>query len=132
MCNAGAVEAYGRVPTASANHGEAQLAIVRALTGEASTEESLTRASQMLTSMERSDIARYEAEAALALAAVATLERGWHAPPGLTFLGTPVRVNALRLKAEAAFRNCARLADEPSTRIAFVERANSVRPHTIV
>jgi serine/threonine-protein kinase PknG len=128
----GAVEAYGRVPTASANHGEAQLAIVRALTGEASTEESLTRASQMLTSMERSDIARYEAEAALALAAVATLERGWHAPPGLTFLGTPVRVNALRLKAEAAFRNCARLADETSTRIAFVERANSVRPHTIV
>jgi serine/threonine-protein kinase PknG len=128
----GAVEAYGRVPSASANHGEAQLAIVRALTGEASTEESLTRASQMLTAMERHDIARYEAEAALALAAVATLERGWHAPPGLTFLGTPVRVNALRLKAEAAFRNCARLADETASRIAFVERANSVRPHTIV
>jgi serine/threonine-protein kinase PknG len=128
----GAVEAYGRVPTASANYGEAQLAIVRALTGDASTEESLTRASQMLTAMERSDIARYEAEAALALAAVATLERGWHAPPGLTFLGTPVRVNALRLKAEAAFRNCARLADETASRIAFVERANAVRPHTIV
>jgi serine/threonine-protein kinase PknG len=128
----GAVEAYGRVPTASANHGEAQLAIVRALTGDSSTEESLTRASQMLTAMERSDIARYEAEAALALAAVATLERGWHAPPGLTFLGTPVRINALRLKAEAAFRNCARLADETASRIAFVERANSVRPHTIV
>jgi serine/threonine-protein kinase PknG len=128
----GAVEAYGRVPTASANHGEAQLAIVRALTGEASTEESLTRASQMLTAMERNDIARYEAEAALALAAVATLDRGWHAPPGLTFLGTPVRANALRQKAEAAFRNCARLADEAASRIAFVERANSVRPHTVV
>ena len=128
----GAVEAYGRVPTASANHGEAQLAIVRALTGESSTEESLTRASQMLTAMERSDIARYEAEAALALAAVATLERGWHAPPGLTFLGTPVKVNSMRLKAEAAFRNCARLADDTTTRIAFVERANSVRPHTLV
>jgi serine/threonine-protein kinase PknG len=128
----GAVEAYGRVPSASANHGEAQLAIVRALTGEASNEESLTRAAHMLSAMERNDIARFEAEAALALAAVATLERGWHAPPGLTFLGTPVRPNALRQKAEAAFRTCARLAEEAATRIAFVERANSVRPHTIV
>jgi serine/threonine-protein kinase PknG len=128
----GAVEAYSRVPSASANHGEAQLATIRALTGDASTEESLTRASQMLAAMERHDIARYEAEAALALAAVATLERGWRAPPGLTVLGTPVRANALRHRAEAAFRNCARLADHPSSRIAYVERANAVRPHTIV
>jgi serine/threonine-protein kinase PknG len=128
----GAVEAYDRVPGASANHGEAQLAIIRALTGESSTEESLTRASQMLAAMNRSDIARYEAEAALALAAVATLERGWRAPPGLTLLGTPVRPAALRHRAEAAFRHCARLADGAVSRIAFVERANAVRPHTLV
>jgi hypothetical protein len=38
----------------------------------------------------------------------------------------------MRLKAEAAFRNCARLADDSTVRIAFVERANSVRPHTLV
>jgi serine/threonine-protein kinase PknG len=128
----GAVDAYARVPATSANHGEAQLATIRALSGEASTEDSLTRASQMLAAMDRSDIARYEAEAALALAAVAALERGWRAPPGLTLLGTPVRSAALRHRAEAAFRNCARLADGATSRIAFVERANAVRPHTLI
>jgi serine/threonine-protein kinase PknG len=133
---AGAVEAYGRVPDNAASWHDAQLATIRALTDATDTPPSaadLTQAAALLDQMQRDDIPRHEAEAALALEAVRQLEAGTLRPAaGTTLLGARVQPSALRRRAEAALRACARLSEDRADRIAYVDRANAARPRTLV
>ncbi len=132
---AGAVAALARVPDNAAQSSEARLAAVRALSshehGEPG-EADLRRASDLLAGLERDDVARHEAEAAVALEAARQVEAG-HLKSGVApLLGMPVTGQAMRARAEAALRACARLSEHGPVRIAFVDRANAVRPRTLV
>jgi hypothetical protein len=48
-----------------------------------------------------------------------------------TVLGVPFAEKALREKAEEELRACARAANTPLEKIAFVDAANAVRPLTL-
>jgi serine/threonine-protein kinase PknG len=50
----------------------------------------------------------------------------------LTVLGRPFTERDLRLGLEASYRTLARHAATPRQRVALVERANQVRPRTLV
>jgi len=126
----GAVEALGRVPDGAVTRSEAQLAAVQALCAMPGG-VGLARASGLLMGLERDDIARHQAEARLAEEAVRQMGAGaLQAAGGTTLLGVPMRPGALRRRAEAALRACARLAPDWAARIAFIDQANAVRPRT--
>jgi serine/threonine-protein kinase PknG len=133
----GAVLAYGRVPENAATYHDAQLAAVRALSDAsvgAPSLSDLARASEMLAAMPRDDIPRHEAEAALAMEAARQVELGGLSPAGAhpALLGTRLQPGALRRRAETALRACARLSEFRADRIAYIDRANAVRPRTLV
>ena len=129
---AGAVAALARVPDSAAQAGEARLAAVRALTGGQPAEADLRRAADLLAALARDDVARHEAEATLALEAARQVEAGSLSANGAPLLGVAVSSRAMRQRAEAALRACARLSGGDGARIAFVDRANQVRPRTLV
>ncbi len=128
----GAVAALLRVPDNAALSGEARLAAVRALSGGEPSEAELRQASDILGKIGRDDVARHEAEAMVAMQAARQVEKGALAPKGAVLLGVPATARALRQRAEAALRVCARLSDNALARAAYVDRANSVRPRTLV
>ena len=126
----GAVEALARVPDNAVVRSDAQLAAVQALCAMPGG-AGLSRASDLLTTMQRNDIARHQAEARLAEEAVRQISAGILQPAnGATLLGVPIRPATLRRRAEAALRACARLAPGWAERVAFVDQANAVRPRT--
>ena len=123
----GAVEALNRVPDSATVRSDAQLAAVDALCAMPDG-AGLGQASALLMGMSRDDIARHEAEARLAEQAARQVGAG--GAGATTLLGVPMRAEALRRRAEAALRACARLAPDAAARIAFVDRANAVRPRS--
>jgi serine/threonine-protein kinase PknG len=58
--------------------------------------------------------------------------RAHGAVPGRTIDGAAVAETPLRLRLEAAYREAAKLATTPAERAALVDRANAVRPTTLV
>jgi serine/threonine-protein kinase PknG len=131
----GAVAAYALVPDNAASWHDAQLAAVRALIDATAAPPSLAdlrRAAGLLASLPRDDIPRHETEAALAAEAARQLEAGSLGAEGADLLGVRLRPAALRRRAEASLRACARLSESRDDRIAFVDRANAVRPVTVV
>jgi serine/threonine-protein kinase PknG len=54
------------------------------------------------------------------------------APPAASLLGYPLTEEGVRLGLEATYRDLARHARSASERIELVDRANEVRPRTIV
>ncbi len=129
---AGAVAAFARVPASAALSAAALLASVRALSDGDPAEADLRQAAELLAGMDRDDIARHEVQAAVALQAARRVEAGAMAANGAALLGVPVTVRALRLRAEAALRACARLSDGSAARIAYVDQANAARPRTLL
>lgn len=124
---AGAVAALARIPDNAATSAAARLAAIRLLSdGE---EADLRQAAALLATLPRDGIAANEAEAALALAAASRAEAGALREP-TPLLGVPPTPRALRQRAEAALRACARLASSQLARITYVDRANAVRPRT--
>ena len=66
-------------------------------------------------------------------AALDLVESGTVAPAGnVSVMGSPLEVQGLRLGLERAYRDLARLALTPDERIRLVDRANRVRPKTLV
>ncbi len=126
---AGAVEALGRVPDGATVRSDAQLAAVDALCAMPDG-TGLARASELLMAMSRDDILRHQAEARLAEQAAHQAGAGPLPTGATTLLGVPMRPEALRHRAEMALRACARLSIDRAARIAFVDRANAVRPRT--
>ena len=129
---AGAVEALARVPDGVALASEARLAAVRALTDDSPAEADLHQADAILAGLNRTDILRWETEAALALEAARQAEAGKLQPNGRLLLGVKIGGKELRRRAEQALRTCARLSEAATQRIAYVDEANRVRPRTLL
>ena len=125
----GAVAALARVPDSAATASEARLAAVRVLADGDCGPAELRQASDILAKLSRDDVARHRAEAAAALQAAQQAERG--GLDGGTLFGVPATARALRSRAEAALRVCARLSDGAAARVGFVDQANAVRPRTL-
>jgi serine/threonine-protein kinase PknG len=70
-------------------------------------------------------------EAALAWI-TATQLPGHRLPPGARIMGHALTERELRFGLEQAYRAMARLARDPDSRVALVDRANAVRPRTLV
>jgi serine/threonine-protein kinase PknG len=133
----GAIEAYDRIPPTSSRHVSAQLALARVLTDPTLgplRDKDLTRASEILTSLQHSADGRelQLVTADMYLSVVGEVEHGRYSPNGTQLLGRTCRPEELRRGAEASLRRCARYARTPDERIALVDRANSVRPRTLV
>ena len=121
------------MPGGSAAHADALLATALALVDSRSgapSADDLASASDILSAMPLETIPRHVAEVALLLEGISLLERGLKPAPAARLLGAPVRQKELRLRAERALKDCARLAATAAERIAYVDLANSVRPRT--
>jgi serine/threonine-protein kinase PknG len=129
---AGAVAALARVPDSAALAATARIASVHILADGMPGEADLRQAAQILAALDRDDRARHEAEATVALAAARQAEAGALIANGAALLGVPVTGRALRARAEAALRACARLSDTQAARIGYIDQANAVRPRTLL
>jgi serine/threonine-protein kinase PknG len=131
----GAAEAYARVPAASSVYAAAQLALARTLIGTGSdlAAEDIFRAQEVVKAVPAKGGAVHRAVGRTFLAALDALAaRKLTADPQKELFGRKLLPRELRFGAEAAFRNCARLARTPGERIALVDLANQVRPRTLV
>ncbi|PSL57568.1 serine/threonine-protein kinase PknG [Saccharothrix carnea] len=135
-----AVEVLHSVPDTSIHHVAAQVAAVRAQIGAAREcagrggEEALAEvmaAGARLSGLELDVARRAGLTVELLGVALESLPGGGSAPAG-TLLGCEVSESGLRSGLERWYRQLARLADTPEERIALVDRANAVRPRTLV
>ncbi|MFD0204915.1 MULTISPECIES: serine/threonine-protein kinase [Saccharothrix] len=135
-----AVGVLHSVPDTSIHHVAAQVAAVRAQIGAAREcagrggGEALAEvmaAGARLSGLEL-DVARRAGLTVELLGVALESLPGAGAAPAGTLLGCEVSESGLRLGLERWYRQLARLADTPEERIALVDRANAVRPRTLV
>ncbi|MGN9913138.1 tetratricopeptide repeat protein [Phytohabitans sp. LJ34] len=135
----GALAVLDQVPDSSSHHVTAQVAAVRASLhagGPLAHADDLLRASGRLERLgldvERQARLTVEMlEAALAWLTAANLP-AHRLPAGAKVLGHELSERGLRFGLERAYRTMAQIARDPDTKIALVDRANAVRPRTLV
>jgi serine/threonine-protein kinase PknG len=133
----GAVEALELVPRTSSAHGDAQVAIVRALAsldvpgGGANppSPHHLGRASTLLEALDLDAHRRALLELALFEAALFTIARGYR-ETGAEMLGHRFTNRSMCLGLEATYRRLARQTSDPRERVSLIDSANRVRPRT--
>ncbi|MGI8807307.1 MAG: tetratricopeptide repeat protein [Acidimicrobiales bacterium] len=128
---AGALAAYGRIPTTHRAHATAQIEAVRMLTGAGQFQQAAEHLSAITDLDPRR---RHQIEAELYEAALRSVAGSGQpsASPGPSLNGRPFNERGLRLGLEAALLHQARLASDPHERIALVDRANRERPLTVL
>ncbi|MFJ6673585.1 tetratricopeptide repeat protein [Actinosynnema sp. NPDC091369] len=135
-----AVRVLHSVPDTSIHHVAAQVAAVRAQIGAAREcaggggAEALAEvmaAGARLSGLEL-DVARRAGLTVELLGVALESLPGGGASPADRLLDCEVSESGLRLGLERCYRQLARLADTPEERIALVDRANAVRPRTLV
>ncbi len=135
-----AVGVLHSVPDTSIHHVAAQVAAVRAQIGAArecagraggDALAEVMAAGARLSGLELDVARRAGLTAELLGVALESLPRDGSAPTG-KLLDCEVSESGLRLGLERCYRQLARLADTPEERIALVDRANAVRPRTLV
>ncbi|MFE9748172.1 tetratricopeptide repeat protein [Saccharothrix saharensis] len=135
-----AVRVLHSVPDTSIHHVAAQVAAVRAQLGAAREcagrggAEALAEvmaAGARLSGLEL-DVARRAGLTVELLGVALESLAGGGASPAQRLLDCEVSESGLRLGLERWYRQLARLADTPEERIALVDRANAVRPRTLV
>ncbi|MFC0526832.1 serine/threonine-protein kinase [Phytohabitans kaempferiae] len=135
----GALAVLDQVPDNSSHHVTAQVAAVRASlhAGSQPTHaDDLLRASGRLERLGL-DVERQARLTVEMLEAALAWLTATHLPPhrlptGARVLGHELSERGLRFGLERAYRTMAQIARDPDTRIALVDRANSVRPRTLV
>ena len=132
-----AVAAYARVPRASSAYVDAQLRAARILVaptaGSPPGASELARASATVTHLALDAEQRARTASQLLEAALDLVQAGVVAPSGkIDIMGSSLEAHSLRRGLERAYRDLARLADSPDERIRLVDRANRVRPKTLV
>ncbi len=130
----GAVAAYQRVPPSSATYQGAQVAAARALIGDGAA-TGATELRQAAATVERLQLDAVER----ASLAAEILERALGAGPDqlrdlgdATLLGHRVDETGIRRGLELTYRELARLSADPAEKVRLVDRANEVRPRTLV
>ncbi|MCW2915023.1 MAG: serine/threonine protein kinase [Actinomycetia bacterium] len=134
---AGAVTALDLVPATSSHHTDAQLAALWALIhGPDVRREGLIGAGVRLEALISGHGIDGERRERLTIevlgAALDWVSAGHRAMAGDHVLGIPLVESALRAGLEQTYRALARLARDPTERIALVDQANAVRPITLV
>jgi serine/threonine-protein kinase PknG len=134
---AGVVAAYNRVPPTSSSYVRAQMQAARALVAPTVTappsREELVAASRIaerlpLDAQQRGALTRDVLTVALKMLRSGELE-----PDETTIVaGRPLRDRDVRLGLEQALRALARYADSRAARVELVDRANRVRPRSLV
>jgi serine/threonine-protein kinase PknG len=130
------VDAYRRVPSTSARHVAAQMALARALlrvdvkAGLRLDEVKLASEALEAIAGHTEGIPLHELRAEVLVAAARAAEAG--AQGDAKILGSPFRAKALRRAAEEELRACARMAGVEAERVRWVDEANRVRPVTWV
>ena len=130
----GAVAAYRAVPTSSAMYADAQVASARTLAVHDSPEAddlhaaAATVSRLQLDAQQRSTLAAEILERALAAQQAGTLS----AAPGVELFGNPLDERGIRLGLESTYRELARLASDPREKFELVDKANAVRPRSLV
>jgi serine/threonine-protein kinase PknG len=130
---AGAVAVLDEVPDNSSYRAAAQVAALRArLAGDrqALAEADLVDASGRLVRLGL-DVGR-QAQLTVETLEAALEWTGSGRPAGGRVLGHELTERSLRLGLEQAYRILAKVAHDPDDRIALVDRANAVRPRTLV
>ncbi|MGH9224154.1 MAG: tetratricopeptide repeat protein [Acidimicrobiales bacterium] len=125
----GALAAYNRIPKTHRAHGEAQVAAVRALLGRGRYVESSELLGQLEVERRLAatlDVELFEA----ALAGV--LSGSVKANPGVKVRSYSLEEEGLRRGLERACRWLAQLTPDPDERRRLVDRANQVRPFSLV
>lgn len=134
----GAVEAFGSVPVSSAGYFDAQLATARTLTtelpggdrpdpGDLATAAATVERLQ-LDSVERARISVDILEDALVGVQSGSLKEA----PQSTLFGEPLTETGLRRGLERTYRELARVAPGAAERNALVDKANAVRPLSLL
>lgn len=133
---AGGAEALRRVPQSSSAYTKAQMALATALIGatpEAPGIAELKQASEAIQSLAIDGLALHELSAQLLLTAVElTVRKRLKATASDRVLGLLIKEADLRAGAERELRACARFAATKAERIAYIDRANRVRPLTLI
>ncbi len=132
---AGAVSALGRVPVSSAAHYDAQVATARALvsggSGGAPTAAELGEAAVTIERLQLDASERAALSADVFERALEGVQSGQIAS-GSKILGFDLDEVSLRRALESTYRTQARLSASDADRIRLVDRANRVRPRTLV
>ena len=132
-----AVAAYTRVPRASSAYVDAQLRAARILVAHTAGlppgASELARASATVIHLALDAEQRARTASQLLEAALDLVQAGVVAPSGkIDIMGSSLDAHSLRRGLERAYRDLARLADSADERIRLVDRANRVRPKTLV
>ncbi len=137
----GAVAVLESVPVTSSHHTVALMTTVLAATRGDLDGDVLVRAGDRLARLDL-DTARASRLAVEVLTAALTWVKsggstrgstnGVTAPAGRSLLGSELTERGLRLGLEHRYRMLARLADHVDDRIALVDKANAIRPRTLV
>jgi serine/threonine-protein kinase PknG len=129
----GAIAAYDRVPEDSSAYVEAQVAKAEILLEEgARSLPDVVAAGAIVQRTRLAGEARARLAAAVLGAALPLVHANGVAPTVPTLLGHPFDEEGVRLGLEATYRELARHAGSAAERIELVDRANEVRPRTIV
>jgi serine/threonine-protein kinase PknG len=127
-----AVRVLHSVPETSNHYVAAQVAAVRAQTsGEHADLAGITSAGDRLAALELDVARRAHLTVEVLRAAFDWLAGNGPGAQGVV-LGHELSDQGLRLGLERCYRTLARLADTPEERFALVDRANAVRPRTMV
>jgi serine/threonine-protein kinase PknG len=132
---AGAIEVLDSVPAISSQHVAAQLAAVaaavRGRTPAELAEKDLAAAGRRLQSLRLDAERRARLSAEVLEGALAWVLSGQR-PATADVLDAQLTEDGLRRKLEETYRALARLVDGPGDRHALINRANTVRPRTLV
>ncbi len=130
----GAIEAWQRVPRASAAYVYARTRIIRAMVDPAARpgRAELAEASGHLDVLDADPGVRADLARTILGVALAALEAGTLQPDDDDVVGRPLRVRDVRSGLEQVYRDLARLATTRPRRVAMVKAANRVRPWTLV
>jgi serine/threonine-protein kinase PknG len=125
----GALAAFSRVPSTHRAHGEAQLAAVRALVGASRFAE----AGQVLEQLQAAGREAAQLDVELFEAALAGITSGSvKAQPSVKVRGQALDESGVRQGLERAYRTLAKLSPDDPQRWRLVDRANQVRPLSLV
>jgi serine/threonine-protein kinase PknG len=131
---AGALAVLDQVPDSSRHHVIAQVAAVRASIVAADRPRPATDLLTAASRLERLtlDVERQARLTVEMLEAALAWVTAAQAPAGARLLGNEFTERGLRFGLERAYRVLAQLARDADTRVDLVDRANAVRPRTLV
>ncbi|HEX2047940.1 MAG TPA: tetratricopeptide repeat protein [Acidimicrobiales bacterium] len=125
----GALAAFSRVPSTHRAHGEAQLEAVRALVGA----DRFAEAGQVLERLQAAGREAAQLDVELFEAALRGLTSGAVKPqPSVVVRGQRLDEEGVRQGLERAYRTLAKLSPDDPERWKLVDRANQVRPLSLV